>query len=122
MNVGRMIAYWEERVARGEAVRVSFGGGRDYKTTEKGDEVDRMESEPLRLRSLQEVRDLAQKDPSAAHHLRSLHLHCGVYRRDEQPEVPGFPPEMEDPFLAERSSPGRAKLGKKLAAQIIVGR
>jgi hypothetical protein len=136
MNVGRMIAYWEARVARGEAVRVSFGGGRDYKLTEKGSEVDRLEREELERSGhwkkvdLQYVTDLANESPAEAARIRRHYLRERFFPLDEQPEIPGFPLETAEslahPPVPEKPPSKRAQRraarDAQLAAQIIVGR
>ena len=130
MNVGRMIAYWEERVARGEAVRVSFGGGRDYKTTEKGDEVDRLRLEELRRNgafkrlAIGIVPAYAKSNVDVAIQVRRCHLYDGAYSLDEQPDIPGVPRETEIPAERPPRPKKKEERGKQqqIAAQIIVGR
>ena len=123
MNVGRMIAYYDGRVARGEMTKVWRGLAFDYKLTEKGREAVRQRMSPLREKELAEVRRLALEDPPAAQRLRFNHLHTGLFRLDEQPEIPGFPLETAE-SLAHPPAPEKPEMKerKRPAAQIIVGR
>lgn len=137
MSARGFLAYWEDLVSKGEAVRVKRHGATTFEYTEKGLEVQRRYSEELKRSgafkraAFGTVSAYAETHVDVAIQARRRHLQHGLYSLDEQPEIPGVPPETAeslallpalDPPVSDPPAPEppTSKRGHGRAARIIL--